>query len=110
MLITMSDGLDHLAVIPGVSGVGIGEQQHQIDFIVSDAGVDLLMAALLMGQKQGNGQTGVIRDQAAGGGGGVEIMLGKQTLICGTELHHQFFLLVMGQECDIHNVHSFLKL
>ena len=35
VLVAMADGFDHLAVVPGVGGVGIGEQQHQVDFVVA---------------------------------------------------------------------------
>ena len=48
MLIAMADGLDHLAVIPGIGGIGIRKEQHQIDLIVSNPGIDLLMTTLLM--------------------------------------------------------------
>ena len=56
VLVAMADGLDHLGVIPGIHIVRIRKEQHQIDLIVSDPGVDLLMATLLMGKQQGNGQ------------------------------------------------------
>ena len=60
--------------------------------------VDLLMAALLMAQKQGNGQAGIVGNQPAGGRGGVKVVLGEDALVCGTELNHQFFLFIMGQK------------
>ena len=63
VLVAMADGLDHLGIIPGIGGIGIGKQQHQVDLIVGDAGIDLLVAALLMGQQQCNGQAGIIADQ-----------------------------------------------
>ena len=43
VLIAMADGFDHLGIVPGFFVVGIGEQQHQIDLIVSDTSIDLLM-------------------------------------------------------------------
>ena len=46
VLVTMTNGLDHLGIIPRIDGIGIGEEQNQIDLIVGNAGVDLLMAAL----------------------------------------------------------------
>ena len=95
VLITVPDGFDHLAVIPGIGIVGVGEQQDQIDLVIGDPGIDLLVAALLMGQKKGNGQTGIVTNQPSGGSGGIQAVLGKHTLICGTELNHQFFFLVM---------------
>ena len=59
--------------------LGVGEQQHQINFVVGNAGVDLLMTALLVGKQQGNGQTGIVRDQTAGGGRGKQIVLHEDT-------------------------------
>ena len=108
LLVAVPDGLDHLGIVPGVGGVGVGEQQHQVDLVVGDPGVDLLVAALLMGKKQGNGQTGIVRDQPPGGCRGVKAVLGEDALIGGTELHHQFFFLIMGQKRDIHPLHSLL--
>jgi hypothetical protein len=61
------------------------------------------MAALLMGQQQGNGQTGIVSDQTAGGGGGKEAVLHEDTLVCGAELYHQFFFLIVSQKCDVHS-------
>ena len=43
LLVAVADGLDHLGIVPGVGGIGVGEQQHQVDLVVSDAGVDLLV-------------------------------------------------------------------
>ena len=60
MLVAMSDGFNHLTVIPGIGGVGICEQQHQVDLVICNSGVDLLMAALLVAQQQGDGQAGVV--------------------------------------------------
>ena len=107
MLVTMANGLDHLAVVPGIGGVGIGKQQDQVDLIISNTGVDLLMAALLMGQQQGNRQTGIVSDQTAGSSRCIQIVLGQHALVSGAELNQQFFFLVVSQECDIHCVPSF---
>ena len=96
MLVAIADGLDHLAIVPVVYGVGVGEQQHQIDLIVGDAGIDLLVTALLMGKEQRNGQTGIIRDQPSGGGSCVKVMLAQHTLVSGAKLDHQLFFLVVG--------------
>ena len=98
----MADGLDHLGIIPGVNGVGVAEQQYQIDLVIGDPGVDLLMAALFMTQKQSNGQTGIIGDEPTGGGGSEEGVLTQYAFISSTELHHQFFFLVVSQKCDVH--------
>ena len=106
----MADGFDHLAVVPGIGGVGVGEQQHQVDLIVGDPGIDLLMAALLMGQQQGDGQTGIVRDQPSGSGGSKQIMLQQNTFVGRAELHHEFLLLIVGQKCDVQCAHSFLFL
>ena len=104
----MADGFNHLAVIPGVGGVGVGEQQHQVDFVISNAGVDLLVTALLMGKQQGDGQTGIVGNQATGGGGGKQLVLHQHAFIGGTELNHQFLLFVVRQKRDIHSSHSFV--
>ena len=102
MLVAVADGLHHLAVVPGIGGVGVGKHQHQVDLIIGDAGVDLLMAALLVAQKLGDGQTGVVCDQPAGGGSGEQLMLHQNALIGGAELNHQLFFLIMCQKRDIH--------
>ena len=103
---TVADGFDHLAVIPGIGGIGIGEEQHQIDFIIGNPGIDLLVAALLVGKQQGDGQTRVVGNQPAGGGSGEQIVLHQYALVSGAELHHQFLLLVMRQKCNVHRSHS----
>ena len=59
MLVAGPDGFNHLSIIPGIGGIGVGEQQHQVDLVVGDPGVDLLVAALLVGQEKRNGQTGI---------------------------------------------------
>ena len=46
VLVAVADGFDHLAVIPGVGSVGVGEEEHQIDLIIRNPGIDLLMTAL----------------------------------------------------------------
>ena len=102
MLITMTDGLNHLGIIPGIGSIGIREQQNQIDLIVGNAGIDLLVTALLMRKQQGQRQAGIIRDQTTGSCSGIQIMLRQDVLICCAELDHQFFLLVVSQKCDIH--------
>ena len=104
VLVAVPDGLDHLAVVPGFSGVGVGEQQHQVNFVICDPGIDLLMAALLVGKQQRNGQTGIVRDQTAGGSCGIQVMLCQNTFLSGAELHHQFLLLIVGQKRDIHSM------
>ena len=50
----VADGLNHVGIVLGIVGVGVGEQQHQIDLVVGDAGVDLLMTALLVGKQHGH--------------------------------------------------------
>ena len=106
LLVAVADGLDHLGVVPGVGGVGVGKEQHQVDLVVGDAGIDLLVATLLVGKQQGDGQTCIVRNQPPGGGGGVEAVLLKDALVGRAELNHQFLLFVMGQKCNIHTGHS----
>jgi hypothetical protein len=60
-----------------------------------------------MGQQQCNGQTRIIGDKAACRSGSEKAVLDEHALVSGAELHHQFFLFIVRQECDIHNVHSF---
>jgi hypothetical protein len=64
------------------------------------------MAALLMAQQHGHGQTGIIGDQTARGGRGKEAVLGKDAFIGGAELNHQFLFLIMCKKRDIHIIHS----
>ena len=106
VLVTMADGFDHLAVIPGFGGVGIGKQQNQVNFVIGNAGIDLLVTALLMGKQQSDGQTGIVRNEAAGGGSGKQGVLHQNALVGSAELNHQFLLFVVGQKCDIHSTHS----
>ena len=68
LLVAVADGFDHIGVVVGSVGIGIGEQQHQVDLIVGDAGVDLLVAALLMAEQQGDGQACIVGDQAGNRG------------------------------------------
>ena len=103
MLVAVADGFDHLAVIPGIGGVGVGEQQHKVDFVVSNTGVDLLVTALLVRKQQSNGETRVVCDQTTGGSGGEKVMLHQNALVSGAELDHQFFLFIVSQKSDIHS-------
>ena len=66
-----------------------------------------LMAALLMGKQQGDGQAGIIADQTSGGCGSKEIVLHQDALVGSTELDHQFLFLVVCQKCNVHYSHSF---
>ena len=88
MLVAEPDGLQHLLAVPGVYGIGVGKQQHHIDFVIRNPGVHLLVTALLMGQQQRNGQARRLRHQTSGGGRCKEGMLGKDALICRAELDH----------------------
>ena len=108
MLVAVADGFDHLAVVPRIGGIGIGEQQHQVNFIVGDPGVDLLMSALFMGKEQRQVQSGVVSNQPPGGGCGEQVVLHQDAFVGGTELHHQLFLFIVGQKCDVQSTHSFV--
>ena len=108
VLVAMAQGLHGLAVVPGIDGIGIGKQQDQVDLVVGDAGIDLLVTALLVRKQQGNGQTRVIRDQTTGGGGGKQIVLDQNAFISSAELHHQFFFLIVSQKSDVHVFFPFL--
>ena len=88
VLVAEPDGLQHLLAVPGVYGIGVGKQQHHIDFVIRNPGVHLLVTALLMGQQQRNGQARRLRHQTSGGGRCKEGMLGKDALICRAELDH----------------------
>jgi hypothetical protein len=62
-----------------------------------------------VGQQQCDGQTGVVRNQPTGGGGGIQIMLYQHAFVSCAKLHHQFFLFVMGKKRNIHMDNSFLR-
>ena len=102
MLVAVADGFQHLTVIPGVDGVGVGEQNHQVNLVIGNTGVNLLMTALLVGQEQCYGQTGIVRNEPAGGCGGKQLVLCQYALIGGAKLHHQFLFLIVSQKCNIH--------
>ena len=51
MLIAMANGIQHLGIVPMLDGIRVRKQQNQVDFVVGNAGIDLLMAALLMGAR-----------------------------------------------------------
>lgn len=48
--------LHDLLILPGVAVIRIGEQQHQIDLVIGDPGVDLLVTALIVGKIQRHGR------------------------------------------------------
>jgi len=110
MFVAVANGFNHLGIVPGLGGIGIGEQKNEIDLVIGDPGVDLLMTALLMAQQQCYGQIGIVSNQAAGGCGGEQIMLDQNTFISGAELDHQFFLFIMSQKRNIQTDHSFVVL
>ena len=89
--------------------VGVAEAQHHVDLVVSDAGRDLLAAAVGKGEEPVDGQTGGLGDLLAGAGGGAEGVLGQYAAVGGAELHHQLFLVVMRHQSDIHKGRSFLR-
>ena len=110
LLIAMTNGLNGLTVFPGIHGIGVTEQQNKIDLVIGDAGIDLLMTALLVRKQQRNGQTGIIRNQPTGSGCSKQIVLDKDALVGSTKLDHQFFFLIMRQKCNVHCGPSFLSI
>ena len=95
MFVTEPNGLQHLLAVPGIYGVRIGEQQHQVDFVIGNPGVHLLVTSLLVGQQQSNGQPCGIRHQASRGGRCIEGMLGKDALVGSTKLNHKLLSLIV---------------
>ena len=73
-------------------GHRIAEKQHKVDLIIRYARGDLLLAALHTRKALVDFQTGSFFNKLAGGAGGTDIMLCKNTAVCHAKLYHQFFL------------------
>ena len=99
--------VDVLEVGVQIAGLGIGEEQDHIDLVVGDTGADLLAAAVGVGQEQTHRQAGGLGDQAAGGVGRADGVLGQHAAVGDAELYHQLFLVVMTHQSDIHTGSSF---
>ena len=67
------------------------------------AGVDLLVTALIFGQKLRDGQPRRLGDQTARRSRRGKAVLGKNALIRGAELHHKLLLFIMSHKGDIHS-------
>ena len=91
-----------------LSGAGVVEEQHHVDLVVDDALTDLLDAAVGVGQEQIDRKTGGLRDHAAGGVGGAYGVLGQDAAVSSAELDHQFLLMVVAHQCDVHGVANLL--
>ena len=89
----------------------VGEEEHHVDLVVGDASADLLAAAVLVGQEEGDIQAGGLFDDIPGGVGGAEGMLGQNTAVSYSELRHQLLFFVVSHQCDIHGrSHSSLSI
>ena len=60
-------------VIGHALAVGVGEEQHQVELIVGDAGADLLAAAMGVGQEAVHVQAGGVGHHVSGGVGGIDL-------------------------------------
>ena len=87
---------------------GIAEEQKQVDLVAGDAGRDLLVAPVHAGQKALDGQAGGLAHQLAGGAGGQQVVLTEHPAVSDAELHHQFLLRVMRDQCDVHGRNALL--
>ncbi len=62
-----------------------------------------------MSQEELYGQSGGIGYQSSGAAGGADSMPGENSAIGNAELHHQFLLVVVTHESDVHGVHPFVN-
>ena len=99
--------VDVLQVRVQVVGLGVREEEDHINLVVSDAGTDLLAAAVGVGQEQPHRQARGLRHQTARGVGGADGVLGQHAAVGDAELHHQLFFVVVTHDRDIHIGHPF---
>ena len=78
----------------------IGLRNLDIALGLSDAA--LLAAAVGISQKAVDLEAGGVGNHVAGGVGGVDMMLGEDARIGRTELDHEFLLVVVRHESNIH--------
>ena len=91
--------------LTGISaGSCISEVQKQVDFIISHARSDLLLAALLTCQQLLDLQTGCLGNILGGNAGSAQMMLTEYAAISNTKLSHQFLLHVACNDSYLHNV------
>ena len=93
-----SDILEH-----GIGIIGLfSEIEEHVDFVVCNAGSDLLNAALISGEELFDFETGRFGDIFSRHFGGADIMLGEHAAVSDTELYHEFSFSFGGYECYFH--------
>ena len=81
---------------------GVVEEQHHVELVVGDTRADLLISAVGIGEEAVYAQSGGLGDLMSGGIGGVEVVLGENPGVGGTELYHEFLLVIVCHKRDIH--------
>ena len=93
-----SDILEH-----GIGIIGLfSEIEEHVDFVVCNAGSDLLNAALTSGEELFDFKTRGLSNVFAGHFCGADIMLGEYTAISDTELYHEFSFCFGRYNCNFH--------
>ena len=100
---------------PGKAAVDYLPLVYDQDFIDANMrsyhnlpGVFTMNEANVKIQEQIDRKTGGLRDHAAGGVGGAYGVLGQDAAVSSAELDHQFLLMVVAHQCDVHGVANLL--
>ena len=104
VLVTQAEDVGHVVV--GALIGGVTEAEHHVDLVIGDARGDLLSAAVLEGEEAVDGKPRRFGDELSGARGGAQRVLGKNPAVGGAELNHQLFLVVVGDQCNVHEVKS----
>ena len=93
-----SDILEH-----GIGIIGLfSEIEEHVNFVVCNAGSDLLNAALTSGEELFDFETGRFGDIFSRHFGGTDVVLGEHAAVSDTELYHEFSFSFGGYECYFH--------
>ena len=100
--ITQAQSFNKALILLWIPAVGIREKEHDVHLIISNPGHDLLRPALIACKDKVDGQASCFCHETTGGCGCRYIVLCENTAVCRAELHHEFLLLVVCHEGDVH--------
>ena len=81
----------------------ISQENHQVNIIIDNLCAHLLFAAQVRGKIFMHHQIGSLLHQTTGCACGVDIMLTQNMSVSDTKVFHQFFLIIMCNQTNIHN-------
>jgi hypothetical protein len=93
-----------LVWLAGLASAWVAEEKQKIHFFISDAGGNLLAAAVSAGQIAMNGQASGSYEHLACAACGNQVVSAEGMQVCRAKLHKQFLFVVVCYESDIQKI------